>query len=112
MKHVYPTTASIFALLAAAGIIHTPAVWAAEPASLGLEEILVTAQKREESMQQIPLAVTAFGGAELEELDVASLQEIGARTPGLVFAAFSVGQPEIAIRGVGTKEDGASASDS
>lgn len=63
-------------------------------------------------MQQIPLAVTAFGGAELDELAAASLQDIGGRTPGLVFAAFSVGQPEIAIRGVGTKEDGASASDS
>ncbi|MFQ5533197.1 MAG: TonB-dependent receptor [Sphingomonadales bacterium] len=77
-----------------------------------IEEIVVTAQKRTQSLQDIPLAVTVFSGDVLREDDITSLQDIGNRTPGLVFSAFSVGQPEITIRGIGTKEDGASASDS
>lgn len=117
MRHspFYVTRVSIFALAAGMGSALTaiPALaQQAEPRSFGIEEIVITAQKREESLQDVPIAVTAIGGAEIEELDIASLQDIGNRTPGMVFAAFSVGQPEIAIRGIGTKEDGASASDS
>ncbi|TQV84002.1 TonB-dependent receptor [Exilibacterium tricleocarpae] len=78
----------------------------------GIEEILVTAQKRAESLQEVPLAISAFSGDQLREDGVAGLEDIGNRTPGMVFAAFSAGQPEIAIRGIGTKEDGAAASDS
>jgi len=77
-----------------------------------IEEVMVTAQKRSESVQDIPIAITAFNGESLREDDISGLESIGDRTPGLVFAAFSVGQPEIAIRGIGTKEDGAAASDS
>lgn len=78
----------------------------------GFEQIIITAQKRSESLQETPLAVSAFTGDELREDGVSSVEDIGSRTPGLVFSAFSVGQPEIAIRGIGTKEDGAAASDS
>jgi len=83
-----------------------------EKNSFAIEEITVTAQKRSENLQQTPLAITAIGGAALREDDITNLQDIGNRTPGMTFAAFSPGQPEIAIRGIGTKEDGASASDS
>ena len=77
-----------------------------------IEEVVVTAQRREESLQEIPLAVTVHTGEALENDNVDSLAGIGSQTPGLVFSAFSVGQPEISIRGVSTKEDGASANDS
>ncbi len=77
-----------------------------------IEEIVVTAQKRAQSLQDVPIAVTVFSGDRLREDDITSLEDIGNRTPGLVFSAFSVGQPEITIRGIGTKEDGAAASDS
>ncbi len=80
--------------------------------NVGIEEVVVTAQKRAESLQDIPLAVSAFSGDQIREDGIASMEDIGSRTPGMVFAAFSSGQPEIAIRGIGTKEDGAAASDS
>lgn len=78
----------------------------------GIAEIVVTAQKRAENLQDVPLAISAFGGEALEQANVSSLEELQGRTPGLVLNSFSPGQPEIAIRGVGTKEDGAGASDS
>ena len=79
---------------------------------LVLEEITVTAQRREERLLEVPLSITVFDGQTLERDSAASLHDISGQTPGLVFTAFSVGQPEISIRGVSTKEDGASANDS
>ena len=77
-----------------------------------IEEIIVTAQKKEENLQDIPMAVTAITGRQIIEDNIRDLNDIQGRTPGLVVANFSVGQPEIAIRGIGTKEDGAAAGDS
>jgi iron complex outermembrane receptor protein len=77
-----------------------------------LEEIIVTAQKRAESLQDIPMAITAFSGDRISEDGIKDLNDIQGRTPGLVVANFVPGQPEIAIRGIGTKEDGAAAGDS
>jgi len=77
-----------------------------------LEEVIVTAQKREESLQEVPISITAVSGEVLRQDGVASLHDISEKIPNLIFSAFSPGQPEIAIRGIGTKEDGAAASDS
>ena len=77
-----------------------------------IEEILVTAQKRQQSLQGVPLAVTAFTAETLLEDGARGLIDLGDRTPGMVFAPYSAAQPEIAIRGIGTKEDGPAANDS
>lgn len=77
-----------------------------------IEEIIVTAQKREESLQAVPIAVTAISGATLREDSVAYLDDLADRVPNLVFSPYSNAQPEIAIRGIGTKEDGPAANDS
>ncbi|MDF1835765.1 MAG: TonB-dependent receptor plug domain-containing protein, partial [Alteraurantiacibacter sp. bin_em_oilr2.035] len=82
------------------------------PRQGGLNEIIVTAQKRAENLQDVPVAVTAFGGEALDQANMKGLEDVQGRAPGLVISSFSPGQPEIAIRGVGTKEDGAGASDS
>lgn len=86
-------------------------VLAAPSAHGQIEEIVVTAQKREENLQEVAVAITAVGGDLIRETEIAQFGELAEHTPGLVFNAFSVGQPEIAIRGMSTKEDGAAASD-
>jgi len=78
----------------------------------GIADIVVTAQKRAENIQDVPIAISTFNTEQLERSNVSSLQDLQGRTPGLVINSFSPGQPEVAIRGVGTKEDGAGASDS
>jgi len=114
MHKKYRLIKSSLALFVGAALA-SPA-YAAEDAdteeSTGLNTITITAQKRSESLQEVPLSVTAIYGDKLREDGVESVADIGGQTPGLVFSAFSVGQPEIAIRGIGTKEDGAAASDS
>ena len=77
-----------------------------------LTEIIVTANRRNEVLQDVPAAITAITGETLQRQNITNLAGIADRTPGLTFAAFAAGQPEIAIRGVGTKEDGPAASDS
>lgn len=77
-----------------------------------IAEIVVTAQKRSESLQEVPMSISAFTGERLIQDGVANLQDLNSRAPGLNFSSYSAGQPEIAIRGIGTKEDGAAASGS
>lgn len=84
----------------------------AQQQELEIEEVIVTAQKRTENLQEVPIAITAISGEVLREDTISSLHDISEKIPNLVFSAFSPGQPEIAIRGIGTKEDGAAASDS
>jgi len=82
------------------------------PDTVALTEVIVTANLRSEVLQDVPAAITALSGETLTKDNISGLDGIAQRTPGLVFAAFAEGQPEIAIRGVGTKEDGPGASDS
>lgn len=78
------------------------AVRADEPV---LEEIYVTARKREESLQQTPVSVTAFGTDDLQALTVSDISTLGNFTPNLNLA-FSQGNSGgsslgASIRGVG-----------
>lgn len=67
-----------------------------------LEQVLVTAQKREESIQDIPIAVTAFSGDAMKALGFEDSIQLAAQTPGLAAAKiFGEGNiPTISIRGV------------
>ena len=71
-------------------------------ADAGVADIVVTAQKREERMQSVPVAVSAFSGASLSEKGVQALNDLGNVTPGLVIPTAGIGgSPR--IRGVGTQ---------
>ncbi|MBT8079284.1 MAG: TonB-dependent receptor [Gammaproteobacteria bacterium] len=71
-----------------------------------LEEIIVTAQKRAQSIQDTPIAVTVLSGDAIEKLGIESSNDIADYTPGLkispVFGAGNI--PNIAIRGVGLND--------
>src|SRR6185437_2274821 len=47
-----------------------PAFAQEQPASGGLEEVVVTAQKRAESLQNVPLSITAIGSEQIEQLNI------------------------------------------
>ena len=65
-----------------------------------LEEVVVTARKREENLQDVPLTVSAFTASALEERGIASLQDIADFTPGFDFAqAFGRNDFRPVIRG-------------
>ncbi|HZP67119.1 MAG TPA: TonB-dependent receptor plug domain-containing protein, partial [Rudaea sp.] len=71
-------------------------------ADLQLETITVTAEKREQSVNDIGVAVTAFSARDVEQLGFSSYKDIADQTPGLsTVNATSGGTPIFAIRGIG-----------
>lgn len=67
-----------------------------------LEEVVVTAQKRQESMQDVPIAISAFTNDAMKDLGIANAQDLQVATPGLVFTSVgTLGSPY--LRGVGTR---------
>jgi iron complex outermembrane receptor protein len=65
-----------------------------------IEEIVVTAQKRAESLQDVPISMTVLGGDELSELSIFDFTETAALTPGVEFFP-GVQAAAIRLRGVG-----------
>lgn len=77
------------------------AVISAPLAAQQLEEVVVTAQKRAESLQDVPVAVSAFQSNQLENFGIDDTQSLQMVTPSLVFNNRGpVAQPF--IRGIGT----------
>ena len=70
----------------------------AEPAEL--QEILVTAEKREETIQATPISVSALTPADLENKNIESLEDIARSVPGLSTRTAGPGQTEYEMRGL------------
>ena len=82
----------------------TSSGWA-EPGPI--EEIVVTATHRAESVQDIPVSVTAIGSEELEAADIFDSTTVAQNVPGMTYGEFSPGQAIISLRGVTSADDGA-----
>lgn len=91
------------------------AAWAQEQAPeaqaevSAIEEIIVTARKREEPLQKTPVAITAFSGSDLEALQVDDVSQAAEFAPNLVFdsgapVSGSSATASIFIRGIGSSE--------
>ncbi|MCX7358499.1 MAG: TonB-dependent receptor [Alphaproteobacteria bacterium] len=98
--------ASLAAIAAATSITAAPA-FAQDEESVGLDEIVVTAQRREESLQDVPIAITAFTQEDLERTAAVGIQDVASRAPGVTLTQFNIGEPQLYIRGVGTTSDSA-----
>lgn len=74
--------------------------------NLVLEEVVVTARKRAESLQEVPVAVTAFSTETMESLGIKNMHDIDGLVPGLNLGAGNgvKGDGNAYIRGVGQRE--------
>ena len=73
-------------ILAATGMTTYSATYAQQPTSTNdsqFGDIVVTAQKREQSLQKVPLSVSAIGGQALQDRGIRNLTDLGASVPGL-----------------------------
>ncbi len=66
-----------------------------------LEEVIVTAQKRAEDVQSVPLSVTAIGGEQIVDLNMGDMNEVATYVPNLDILAVPT-FPSIYIRGLGS----------
>lgn len=75
-------------------------------AHAALEEIVVTAQKRSESIQDIPIAMNAYDAENIESMGLYSAKDIGLASPSLQMPAFPVNSNNFGlfVRGVGNAD--------
>lgn len=69
-----------------------------------LSTVTVTAQKREESSQDVPVALTAFSGDMAEEANIVAVEDLARFTPGLNIVQSDAARTRIRIRGVGSQK--------
>lgn len=105
-RHIPALHISVFPLVIAAATGYVAPALAQEQRSAGLEEIVVTAQRREESLQNTPIAISAFTEARLKDMGVFGVVHVGDFTPNVTMERQPTSNADmgISIRGVGTSE--------
>jgi iron complex outermembrane receptor protein len=88
-----------------AGALAASAAFAAAPAHAAgdglLEEIVVTAQRRAESLMDVPIPVSAIGDAQIERQRIQSIENVLAQVPNVSFVSLgSRDRKEVSMRGV------------
>ena len=69
-------------------------------------EVVVTARKRDENIQNIPVAVTAISGAVVEKFNLTTVEDVANRTPQLIISRGSSGSgADITMRGIGSSSE-------
>ena len=86
--HIATRRAAFAALLTSTAMIATPAfAQTAEEDSVDATEIVVTAQKRSESLQKVPISIQAIGTAKLEQLNISNFSGYAQQLPSVTFQA-------------------------
>lgn len=65
-----------------------------------IEEIVVVAQKREQSLQEVPIAIDAFTSDDIKSRSIDGAADLGVQSPSFVYGEVN-GQAQLSIRGVG-----------
>ncbi|WEK46535.1 MAG: TonB-dependent receptor [Candidatus Andeanibacterium colombiense] len=83
-----------------ASVVAVAALLAAQPAFAEDGDIVVTATKRAENIQDVPIPISAVTGEDLAKANANSLSDYIVRLPGVVFNDYQPGVSEVVIRGV------------
>lgn len=94
-----PATASL--MLSAISTAFVPAAIAQEKQARVIEEVIVTARRREESLQDIPVAVSVLSGDFIREQNITELNDLGTQVPSFRVSTggTSTNEPVLSIRG-------------
>jgi iron complex outermembrane recepter protein len=93
-----PLAAGI-ALAVSLGLLSSP-----NAAAISIEEIVVTAQKREESISDVPIAISAFSGEQLKTFRITDTRQLELLVPGFKVGDSGFNTPIYTMRGVGFNE--------
>src|SRR4051812_38911784 len=98
------STASRLSLLAttvlAIPLFNAPAHAQEAATSGGIPEIIVTAQRKAESLTRVPIAIQAMSGSQLNDSGIRDLADLGTQVPGYLPSKGS-GYTQVFIRGIG-----------
>src|SRR3984893_12755960 len=73
---------------------------AAEDSAGALEDIVVTAQRRSESLQSVPISVTALDSSTIQSMGLTRLSDLAREVPGLNVVSSGPGQNILVMRGI------------
>src|ERR1700729_2000847 len=89
-----------------AGIVHAAAASDTDTSTDTIQEITVTAQRRVENMQDVPITIQALTAETLSQLNVATFDDFVKYLPNVTAASNGPGQGNIYMRGLSTGGDG------
>lgn len=98
------STKAVFRHGVALAAIVSPAVFTAAYAQDAGNEIVVTANKREQNLNDVGLTITAISGDALKERKLSSMEDIASIVPGLSFSSSTANTPIFTLRGIGFQE--------
>src|SRR4029077_9778724 len=104
MKRNPKISAAVAAILSApasAIVFAAPADTATATSGDQLQEVTVTAQRRTENLQDVPITIQAFSGAQLAQLNVVNFDDLLKYTPNVTSSGNGPGTGNIFIRGLG-----------
>ena len=107
MRHSLLASTAFSLFIAAPVLAQTAAPQVAAASADDAVEIIVTAQKREQKISQVPITITAFTGTKLRDIGVTQFDQLAAFVPGLNVQEQSPDNPGFVIRGV-TSDSGSS----
>ena len=99
-RFIAATLISGYALFGA--LAYSPAAFAQDGAATALDEIIVTAQKREQTLAEIPLSITVLDGDMLARQQADNFQDMLALVPGLSISGSTRGVTRLTLRGINT----------
>ena len=91
------------AALAYGGVAYAQQV---ETGGAALEEVIVTAQKRTEDVQKVPISIQVLGGEKLGQLQATEFLDFAKFMPSVTFKTLGPGRSEIYFRGISTGVEG------
>jgi iron complex outermembrane recepter protein len=101
MKKIELFGATALALMMATPAVAQDAPQADETASTGIDEIVVTAQRQSESLQDVPIAVSAFSSEQLEKQQIENASDLQLTLPNVTFSKGNFTGSSFTIRGIG-----------
>lgn len=91
----------LFLLSVSVTLLSPPKVLAQEEGGLSLDEVTVTAQRREQTLKDVPIAIEVFGGAEIQKQGFRNLDDLANFSPTVLIEP-RVQDQDVSIRGFGT----------
>ncbi len=107
MKQKKHQTVALRTAMIAASMLSVSSATQVNAQAAMLEEIIVTAERRAESLQQTPMSVTAFTGDMVSQGGITSMEDIAVQTPNFKMTSFNITEPQLYLRGIGTTNDSA-----
>ncbi|WP_226661379.1 TonB-dependent receptor [Microbulbifer aggregans] len=92
----------LFTLSTLSGAIAVATAFGSTAYAAEIEEVVVTAQKRAENLQDVPIAISAFTGDSMKAMGVKNLTDLGKFTPGVEMNNDTPLQPTYSVRGIET----------